>query len=179
MKTFTFNAKHLETLKFFTDKNRHNPTFGLIRFEKGRMIATDGMIAMIISHDQDVTEPFGVTAEVFTPKSILDVIEIEYGLEKIRITTKTASGIITQETDAISEKYPRVDSIIPSASENDLRVRLGVGLLDRIIKSAKKSKSQHITLNLKKDENIYTKPVRLDFDNLEMSQVVIMPMIIK
>jgi len=184
-KEYTFNAKHIELIKAFTtNKDYTKPTLHCVRFEEKRILATDGYIAMIINHDQNVTSPITINGGSLTSnKSISESIAIEDNDDgTVTIKTVTKDGLIEQRTENIKEVYPPIDNIIPEIQEKDLRVKLSIELLERILKASKKIKSDSITLHFNNKNYVggymetYLEPVRFELSGLEGSKSVIATM---
>jgi len=152
-------TKNIQAVAMIADKDDYRPALQSVYFTGSEAVATDGFILArtksdIPEHKRDAApyQKIRKGQQVDISGSIVDV-----------------SGVFEPKT--IDVDYPRYQSVIPEEGKNNhLRIGLGVAVLEKLVKSMKKTDAQYVELQFSADN---LKPIIGKCGDVEY---IIMPM---
>lgn len=128
------------------DHDDHRPAFQSIYFTGSEAVATDGFILARTKSDIPEQKRDAVPYQSIRGYSTVN----QDG--SITIKNKLSEMASTLEPEKIEVDYPRYSQVIPPEGQNNyLRLGLGIRVLEKLIKSLKKTNQDYIELQFSND----------------------------
>ena len=142
----TTNTQNIQAVAMIADKDDYRPALQSLYFTGGEAVATDGFILARTPCDISNQKRDAAPYQVIRGYSSIN----QDG--SITIQNKMKDMPCTLEPEKIDAQYPRYEQILVANGQNKhLRIGLGVKVLEKLVKSLKKTNSDYIELQFTDD----------------------------
>lgn len=158
-------TKNIQAVAMIADHDDHRPAFQSIYFTGSEAVATDGFILARTKSDIPEQKRDALPYQKINGYSSVNADG------SITLKSKLSDNESRLEPKIIDVEYPQYQRVIPQEGQNNhLRIGLGVAVLEKLVKSMKKTDAQYVELQFSADN---LKPIIGKCGDVEY---IIMPM---